>query len=41
MMVDIISPEDLILLKLQAGRERDTEDVRNIICENFKTLDFK
>ncbi len=41
MMIDIISPEDLVLLKLQAGRERDTEDVRNIIYENFKTLDFK
>ena len=41
MMVDIISPEDLILLKSQAGRERDIEDVRNIIYENFKTLDFK
>lgn len=36
----IVSPEDLILIKLQAGRERDTEDVREIILESAKKLDF-
>lgn len=39
--VYIISPEDLILLKLLTGRERDTEDVRNIICDNLGKIDFK
>ena len=37
--VDIVSLEDLILLKLLTGRERDVDDVRNIICENFRMLD--
>ncbi|MCX6358075.1 MAG: nucleotidyltransferase [Candidatus Aureabacteria bacterium] len=40
MPVDIISREDLILLKLQTGREKDTEDARNIIAENSAKLDF-
>ena len=38
--INIISPEDLILLKLQAGRERDVEDVRGIISENISRLNF-
>lgn len=38
--INIITPEDLILLKLQTGRERDTEDVRNILTENYKILDI-
>ena len=37
----MIAQEDLILLKLQAGRERDVEDIRNIILENAGSLDFK
>ncbi len=36
----IISPEDLILVKLQTGREKDIEDVREIIVNNKETLDF-
>lgn len=37
----VISPEDLILMKLQTGREKDLEDVREIILENKSKLDFK
>ncbi|MEI6633362.1 MAG: nucleotidyltransferase [Chlamydiota bacterium] len=40
MLIDIISCEDLILLKLQTGREKDTEDARNILADNSDTLDF-
>lgn len=36
----IISPEDLILVKLQSGREKDTEDIREIILENI-SVSFK
>ena len=39
--VHVISPEDLILLKLQTGRERDLEDIRNIISENKEAIDFE
>ena len=39
--INVIAPEDLILLKLQAGRERDLEDIRGIILENISRLDFK
>jgi hypothetical protein len=35
----IVSPEDLILLKLLSGRPRDTEDVRQILIENKRSLD--
>ena len=38
--LSIISPEDLILLKLQTGREKDLEDIREIILEKRKNLDF-
>ncbi len=38
--LSIISPEDLILVKLMSGRPRDTEDARQILIENFKELDF-
>lgn len=41
MTLNIISPEDLILIKLQAGREQDIEDARNIISESRKKIDFK
>jgi len=39
--LDIISPEDLILVKLLSGRTRDNEDIRQILAENAETLDFK
>lgn len=38
--INIISPENLILLKLQSGRQRDFEDVREIILRNKNKLDF-
>lgn len=40
-IITIISPEDLILTKLIAGRERDIDDVREILLENRKKIDFK
>jgi hypothetical protein len=36
----LISPEDLVLTKLIAGRPRDLEDVRGILTEQGKKLDF-
>jgi hypothetical protein len=39
--INIVAPEDLILAKLISGRERDVEDVRDIITEGLKKLDFK
>jgi len=38
--IKVVSPEDLILIKLQAGRERDIEDIRGIISESQSKLDF-
>lgn len=38
--VNIVSPEDLILIKLQSGRERDLDDVRTILSENVSKLDL-
>lgn len=38
--LEIVSPEDLILVKLLTGRPRDTEDVRQILLENSESLDF-
>lgn len=38
--INIVSPEDLILIKLQSGRERDLDDVRTILSENVSKLDF-
>ncbi len=40
MTLNIISLEDLILIKLQTGRERDIEDVRDMITENKEKIDF-
>jgi hypothetical protein len=37
----IISPEDLILIKLKNGREKDIADVREIIIENKDKLNYK
>ncbi len=39
--IPVISPEDLILYKLLAGRNRDTEDVREILKIKKETLDFE
>jgi len=39
--IKVVSPEDLILLKLQAGREKDLDDVRGILQENYKVLNLK
>lgn len=39
--INVVSPEDLILLKLQAGREKDLDDVRGILTESFTRLDLK
>ncbi len=41
MAFNVISLEDLILIKLQTGRERDLEDVRDMISENKGKMDFK
>lgn len=37
--VPFISPEDLIVTKLLAGREKDIEDVRGVLLERGPTLD--
>jgi hypothetical protein len=37
--VPFISPEDLIVTKLLAGREKDLEDVRGVLAERGATLD--
>ena len=39
--MEVISPEDLILVKLLSDRPRDTEDVRQILLESSGDLDFK
>ena len=38
--LDLISPEDLILVKLISDRPKDTEDVREILLESSDDLDF-
>ena len=38
--VPFISPEDLIVTKLLAGREKDLEDVRGVLAERGSLLDF-
>ena len=38
--LELISPEDLILVKILSGRSRDNEDIRQILEENSRTLDF-
>lgn len=39
--IPLISAEDLILMKLFAGRDRDLEDVREVLIENKKKIDLK
>lgn len=38
-LVPFISPEDLIVTKLLAGREKDIEDVRGVLSERGSALD--
>ncbi|HSP93586.1 MAG TPA: nucleotidyl transferase AbiEii/AbiGii toxin family protein [Thermoanaerobaculia bacterium] len=40
-VVPVISPEDLIVTKLLAGRPKDIEDVRGILRERARRLDVK
>ncbi|MEZ5289404.1 MAG: nucleotidyl transferase AbiEii/AbiGii toxin family protein [Vicinamibacterales bacterium] len=40
-MVPFISPEDLIVTKLLAGREKDIEDVRGVLSERVAELDVE
>lgn len=39
--IPVISPEDLIVTKLLAGRPKDIEDVRGILRERFRKLDVR
>ncbi len=39
--IPIISPEDLIVSKVLAGRTKDLEDVRGILGERHQTLDLE
>lgn len=41
MALNIISLEDLVIIKLQTGRERDLEDVRDMISENKGKIDLR
>ncbi|MBI1876284.1 MAG: nucleotidyltransferase [Acidobacteria bacterium] len=38
--VPVISPEDLIVTKVLAGRTKDLEDVRGVLLERLDTLDL-
>ena len=38
-IVPFISPEDLIVTKLLAGREKDIDDVRGVLAERGAALD--
>ena len=38
--IPVVSAEDLILMKLLAGRPRDTDDVRNIMLRQGSALDW-
>jgi hypothetical protein len=39
MTVPFISPEDLMVTKLLAGREKDIDDVRGVLAERGSALD--
>lgn len=39
-LVPFISPEDLVVTKLLAGREKDIDDVRGVLSERGVTLDL-
>jgi len=38
--IPVISPEDLIVTKILAGRPKDLEDVRGVLAERLATLDL-
>jgi hypothetical protein len=38
--VPVASPEDIIVMKLLAGRPKDLEDIRNVLAERFDKLDL-
>lgn len=38
--VPVISPEDLVVTKVLAGREKDIEDIRGILAERGRQLDI-
>lgn len=38
--VPVISPEDLVVTKILAGRPKDLEDVRGVLAERRETLDL-
>jgi hypothetical protein len=40
LVVPVISPEDLIVTKILAGREKDIEDVRSVLRERISSLDL-
>lgn len=39
--IRVVCPEDLIAMKVFAGRERDWEDVRGILVRQGKKLDWQ
>ena len=39
-LVPFISPEDLVVTKLLAGREKDIDDVRGVLAERGATLNM-
>ena len=39
-VIPVISPEDLIITKVLAGRPKDIEDVRGVLRERAETLDL-
>jgi hypothetical protein len=39
-VIPVISPEDLIITKILAGRPKDIEDVRGVLRERAETLDI-
>ena len=38
--VSVISPEDLVVTKILAGRPKDLEDVRGILLERLAQIDL-
>jgi len=39
-LVPVVSPEDLVAMKILAGRRKDLEDVRGVLLEQAATLDL-
>ncbi|HYU25018.1 MAG TPA: nucleotidyltransferase [Thermoanaerobaculia bacterium] len=40
-VIPVISPEDLIVTKVLAGRPKDIEDVRGVLQERLDSLDLE